>query len=112
MNKKKNIDKLIDEAINSLDHVERAQPMPFLLTRIQARLNKKSDIGWESAGWLIGRPVVAISGLAILMLINTVAIVLNRAENFSAVTEQAAQAGNDEFSYTVATIYDIENTEP
>jgi len=112
MNKKQNIDKLIDEAINSIDDVERAQPKPYLLTRIQARLNKKTDTGWEKAGWLIGRPVVAISGLVILMLVNTVAIVLNRAENFTAVTEQATQPGNDEFSYTVATIYDIENTEP
>src|SRR5665647_1325704 len=101
MNKKEHINKLIDEAINSVNNVKRASPMPFLLTRINARLNKTKENVWEKAGWFIGRPAIAIPGLAIMIFINLMVVVFNRADPYTAATEQSAQATADEFSYTV-----------
>lgn len=112
MNKEEHINKLIDEIMGSTDKIERAQPKPFLQTRINARLNRSNESFWEKAGWFIGRPSVAISGLALLFLINGLAIMLNRTEPVTASTEQLAQDNSDEFAYNVATIYDIENNEP
>ncbi|MBC7889947.1 MAG: hypothetical protein H7Z13_18885 [Ferruginibacter sp.] len=112
MNKKEKINELINEAINSVDNIQRANPMPFLLTRVNARLNKKEKNVWEKAGWLIGRPAYAIPGLAMLILINVMVVVSNRTDPFTATTEQPTQYPTDEFSYTVSTIYDIENPEP
>lgn len=112
MNKKEQINKLIEEALDSVDNINRATPKPYLLTRINARMNKGAESVWEKAGWFICRPAVAFTGLCMIVLINTMAIVLNNPADQVTVSEQPVQTPADEFSYTVATIYDFENTQP
>ena len=112
MNKKEQINQSVDEAINSVENAKRASPMPFLLTRINAKLDKTNESVWEKAGWFIGRPAFAIPGLVMLIFINLMVIVFSGQDTFTSPTEQSAQAAADEFSYSVAAIYDIENTEP
>jgi hypothetical protein len=113
MNKQEKINQLIEQAISSTDGASRATPPPFLLTRINARLNQSTANSWEKISWFIGRPSIAITGLAMLMLVNVLAIVYNKTEPATTVIEQPSPESIDEFSYTVATtIYDIDNTEP
>ncbi len=112
MNNKENLDKLIDEALNSVDSIKRAEARPYLLTRIYARMDKGTESVWEKAGWFISRPAVAFAGLCLILLINAVVIVLNNSSAQNPIVEQTAQTPTDEFSYTVATIYDFENTQP
>ena len=112
MNKKENINKLIEEALNSVDDVKRAEPKPFLLTRIHARMNRETGSVWEKYGWFITRPAVAFTGLCMILLINAIVIMSNKSTNDVTATDQVAQNPADEFSYTVATIYDNENTQP
>lgn len=112
MNKKEKINQLIDETLNSADQIKRAGPMPFLQTRLNARLTKMNANAWEKASWFIGRPSIAITGLALLLFINGMAVVLNRADTISVATEQPAQDAADDFAYSVTTIYDNENIEP
>lgn len=112
MNKKEHINKLVEEALESVDQVSRAEAKPFLLTRINARMNKETESVWEKAGWFIGRPAVAFSGLCMIILINLAVLLFNQPSNTGTSTEQAAQSPTDEFSYSVATIYDTENTQP
>jgi hypothetical protein len=112
MNKKEHINKLIEEALGSVDGIRRAEAKPYLLTRINARMSKATESAWEKAGWFIGRPAVAFTGLCMILLINVMVIVVNRSSDTAAVAEQTVQTQSDEFSYTVATIYDNENTQP
>jgi hypothetical protein len=112
MNKHENMNKLVDEALSSVDDIKRAEVKPFLLTRINARMNKGTESVWEKAGWFISRPAVAFAGLCMIILINIMVVLLNGSANSGTVTEQTAQSPADEFSYTVATIYDTENTQP
>lgn len=112
MNNKENINKLIEDALNSMDDIKRAEAKPFLLTRIHARMNKGTESAWEKAGWFIARPAVAFMGLCLVLLINAAVIMFNKSSSRGTVTEQVAQTPADEFSYTVATIYDFENTQP
>lgn len=112
MNKEENINKLVEEALNSVDVINRALVKPFLLTRINARMNKETGSVWEKAGWFIGRPAVAFTGLCMILLVNILVIMLNKPVTTEAVTEQVVQTSADEFSYTVATIYDFENAQP
>lgn len=113
MNKKEHINKLIEEALGSLDNVNRATARPYLLTRINARMNKATGSVWEKAGWFIGRPAVAFTGLFMLILINLMVVVFNKpSAAATTAAEQPAQTPADEFSYTVTTIYDIENNQP
>ena len=112
MNKKEQINKLIEEALNSVDNISRAEAKPYLLTRINARMRKGTESTWEKAGWFIGRPAVAFTGLCLVLLINVMVIVINNSSDTTTIAEQSVQTQTDEFSYTVATIYDNENTQP
>ena len=112
MNKQEHINKLIEDALNSVDDVKRAEPKPFLLTRIQARMNKGKESAWEKAGWLIARPAVAFTGLCLIIIINVIVIMNNDQVSAGNGADQVALNSTDEFSSTVATIYDIENTQP
>jgi len=106
------INRQIQEALNSVDDIQRATARPYLLTRIQARMNRDTGSAWERAGWFIGRPAVAFTGLCMILLINVLVVMFSKTAVPAAATEQVAQTPADEFSYTVATIYDFENTQP
>ena len=112
MNRQENINKLIEESLNSMDDVKRAEPKPFLFTRINARMNKDTESVWEKAGWFITRPAVALAVVCLVLIINATAIFYNKAETQVAATDVAVQNTADEFSYTVAGIYETENTQP
>ncbi len=111
MNKQEDINKLIDDALNSADDIKRAAVKPFLLTRIHARMNKGKESLWEKAGWLIGRPAVAFTGLCMIILINIMVVMVNKPATADYAVERSSQQQVDEFSYTVATIYEIDNTQ-
>ncbi|HMU71539.1 MAG TPA: hypothetical protein PKL81_07025 [Ferruginibacter sp.] len=112
MKKQEQINKLIEETLESLEGVARAEAKPFLMTRIRARMFRHTESAWDRAGWFIGRPAVLLTGLCLILFINAVVVVFNRQPGKAAPIEQLSQSPNDEFSYTVATIYDIENTQP
>jgi hypothetical protein len=111
MKKQEQINKLIEEAMSSLDDAQPAEPKAFLLTRINARMNKASASVWEKAGWLISRPAVAFTGLCMIVLLN-VLVVMNKTSHPNTPAEQTVQTQADELSYTAVTIYDIDNTQP
>jgi len=111
MNRQENINKLIDDALNSADHIKRAEAKPFLLTRIHGRMNKGKETVWEKAGWLIGRPAVAFTGLCMIILINIMVVMLNKPSATDYAVERSSQQQVDEFSYSVATIYEIDNNQ-
>jgi hypothetical protein len=108
MKRQENINKMIEEALSSVDDAQRAEPRPFLLTRINARMNKGAESVWEKASWFISRPAVAFTGLCMIVLLNVAVVMFNSASD--AAAEPTAQTQADEFSYTAATIYDIDNT--
>jgi hypothetical protein len=110
MNKQDNINKLIEEALNSVDDAQRAEPRPFLLTRIHARMNKGAESVWEKAGWFITRPAVAFTGLCMIVLLNVMVVIFNKTPDSATIADQTAQTQADEFSYTAVTIYDNDNT--
>ncbi|MGB4844859.1 MAG: hypothetical protein WBP16_10370 [Ferruginibacter sp.] len=112
MKNKEHINKLVEEALNSVDSIKRAEAKPYLLTRIHARMNKETGSAWEKAGWFISRPAVAFAGLCLILLVNAMVIVVNNPAGSTMAAEQTTQVPTDEFSYTVATIYDFENAQP
>ena len=62
MNKKEHINKLIDEALSSLDGAERATPKPYLFTRLNARMQKEPENSWDSDLKFISKPAIAVAG--------------------------------------------------
>lgn len=112
MHTNEHINKLIEEALNSVDGATRAAARPFLLTRITASMSKGTESAWEKVSKFITRPAVAFTGLCLVLLVNTIVMVANKTAAPPMATEQVAQNTADEFSYTVASIYDTENMQP
>ncbi len=109
MNPGEKNDGYAEDALNSLDGMERAVPRPYLLTRIQARLNRQEITPWEKAVSFIGKPAIAIPGLLLILVLNTMAIVNYNTGTGDTTGDQVVQIPADDYSVTVATIYESEN---
>ncbi len=107
-----NIEKITEETLQGFEGVKRAEPKPFLLTRIMASINKQSSEKnkWIKAGAFISRPSVAIAGIAFIFFINMSIIFLNRNNEKNQVVQNSTTIV-DEFAVSAANIYDIENQE-
>lgn len=113
MNNKEHIEKMVEDALNSVDGAGRAEPKPFLLTRINARLNSTRETAWERASRFIARPAVVIAGLCMVIGINALVVAYNNSTGTdTAMANNQQYAASDEFSTNTAKLYDIENTEP
>jgi hypothetical protein len=107
---KSNINELVEDALNSADGATRAAARPYLFTRITARMQRNEDNYWEKAVKLISRPAVAVAGLCLVVGINVAAMVMHSEDEGTVPDEQAVST--DDYSNTVARLYDIENNEP
>ena len=108
MENKERIEKMIDEALNSLEGAGRAVPQPFLLTRINAKLNKPKESTWEKAAGFIASPSVVIAGLCLIIAVNVLVITSNRANDNDTITVVNQQSlPTDEFSTTTASLTEI-----
>lgn len=69
MNNSENIEKQVQDAISSLDGLQRASAPPFLFTRIQARMERRQQ---ESRGFfsMASRPVFILATMLLVILIN------------------------------------------
>ena len=103
----------IDAALSSLDGLVKAEPQPYLLTRINARMSRtSSDTIWAQIAFYLKKPLVA--GVAILLLSFTNFIVI---KNINAQSEKeniakSALSHKEDFAISVSVLYDIENQEP
>lgn len=112
MKNDENTERQIAEALNSIGAIKRATPKPYLLTRINARLNNQEKSVWENAAIFISRPAVMVLGLCLIIAINLSVILTNKSSKNNAVAERSVTSIVDEYSTTFATIDNIENPEP
>jgi hypothetical protein len=104
------MEKLTDAALNSADGAGRAAAKPYLFTRLMARMQRREENRWDKAIRLVSRPAVALVGLCLVVAVNIAAFVINE-EDTGAVTDEQVLS-NDDYSSSVAALYDIENNEP
>ena len=69
MTPKDKIQQEIEQTLQSLDGMKRAEANPFLFTRIKARMHKKPG-GWEWTFSFVSRPVIAIAIVLLVMAVN------------------------------------------
>lgn len=111
MNHEEEIRKMTEEALSSLDGTVRAEAKPWLMTRINARLNRTHETIWERTSRLISRPGIAITGLCLLIGINAL-IMINGNKTAETVFNTEQLTASDDLSTSVAILYDTENSEP
>ena len=111
MYEKHEIDRRIEETLESLDGIRRAEANPFLYTRIQARLNQTRS-GIERVVMFAGRPAFAFLVLLIVLGTNLMVVLNGSSESTTVKQEQAQLAVADEYHLDVTSLYDYENPEP
>lgn len=111
MSRQPDIGKRINDALESLEGIQRAEPAPWFFTRVKARLEREKHNIWETTGSYMARPVIAIAGLVFILCIN--AFILFQKDT-TEPTPYAVQNTEEEIMLTAAntTSYDYENIEP
>ncbi|MCP9750940.1 hypothetical protein [Ferruginibacter sp. HRS2-29] len=107
------IHKKIAASLESLDGVSRATPAPYLLTRINAKLNAlEAPNFWSRAGALLSKPKIAGIGMMVFIVMNIFVINSLKKNNTPAALTQGTTNIRYDFAINVSSIYDIENQEP
>jgi hypothetical protein len=111
--RERDIEKLIDDTMQSMDGAKRAEPVPFLFTRVMASVNNSSFVSntWTKAAAFISKPGIAIAGLLLLMFLNIAIFFLSKNNTDATGLVQNNSIVKDEFATNAATIYDPENPE-
>ena len=106
MNQNSNIQKLVNETLESLDGIQRAEPKPFLFTRVMVRMNQDQDSVWEKLASLISKPAIAFASVLLFITINLF-VLFRDSENATSVPQESTLIAGNEFDLSVTTFYDI-----
>ena len=105
MKNKQEIQRKVEETLNSLDGVQRAMANPFLFTHIKQKLDNDEKSLWIGVFSFINKPAVAISAIVITILINAFVFFEFRFET-AETTEESEQVFASEYNLSSSTIYD------
>ena len=73
----KNINNWVDEALNSLDDVKRATAKPYVLTRMNAKMQNSNSSIWDNILQFISKPMVALVCMLIIIAFNVLVVSRN-----------------------------------
>ena len=113
MNRQTDIDKRVNKALESLEGIQKAEPVAFFFTRVKARLLRDEKSIWETTGAWMARPAVAIAGLLLILTMN-VFFLFEKDNTIESSASYTSQNTEEEYVLTAATntSYDYENIEP
>jgi len=110
MQRQNDIERRIEETLNSLDGMHRAEANPFLYTRIQARLSGRKSV-LDSVINFAGRPVFAVVILFVVLVTN-ISVMMQSTSASDQTTEQSQLAVADQYSNNISGLFEYENPEP
>lgn len=89
MKRETDIQKNVQDALDSLDGLQKAPANPFLHTRIMAKIDakKKPLTGWDIAARWVARPVFAAAIVVALLLANFAVLSDTKAKKMQAKEE-------------------------
>lgn len=114
MKTRPDIDKKVDDALSSLDGIQRAEPAPFFYTRVIGRLQRKESV-WEKTGSFIARPAVVIAGLVLILAVNISLLFSQQSSTktstpVSSITDELKT--DNEYILASSSSFDYENLDP
>lgn len=115
MNNESRVNKAVEETLNSLEGIQRAEPRPFFYTRLAARMQPQPAGAWERTARFLSRPAIAMACIFLVLLANGLAL-LNKSRSAPAA---ATEIQSEDFAYetanmnATAVLYEMDNnTEP
>lgn len=115
MNNEK-LNRLIEDTMQSMDGAGRAEPAPFLLTRINARLKAQRPSVWERISMLVSSPRIVFPAVGFVVMVNL--FMYSYELGFlqaspGAETNTNMQASADVLTPNISTaFFDLENIQP
>ena len=111
MTSKEKIHQEIEQTLQSLDGLKRAEANPFLFTRIQARINKKSSRWEERTFSFLSRPAIAVAIVVLVMAVNGWALWggTGSSENLTSDNANGSELANEYNVVASVNNYDYEN---
>ena len=106
----KNINNWVDEALNSLDDVKRATAKPYVLTRMNAKMQNSNSSIWDNVLQFISKPMVALVCMLIIITFNV--LVVSRNYNTSNTINEEQALTIDEYNANITALNYTENIEP
>lgn len=109
MKQMSDIQRRIDEALASIDNIQKAEPKPFFYTRLEARMLREEMGVWGRIGKMLTRPVIAFASVSLVIMLNTFVVV----KGFSVIEKEpeiSDMASMEDLHST--SFYDIENFQP
>lgn len=82
----KRIENEVEKTLRALDGIERAEPKPFLYTRLKARMEQRAESKTQ-ARWHL-RPAYLVASLVLLVGLNVWAVVQYNSQKTNAVVSQ------------------------
>jgi len=70
MKRQTGIERKVEDALNSLDGMQRAEPRDWFYTRVKAKLDSEEHTTWSSIGSFLSRPFVAVVTMGLVLLLN------------------------------------------
>ena len=64
------IERLVEETLSSLDGIRRAEPAPFFLTRLMARMEAGRATAMDRFVSFVSRPAFAVTTALVFLLLN------------------------------------------
>jgi hypothetical protein len=109
MTSKEKIQQEIEQTLQCLDGVKRAEANPFLFTRIKARMVKKNS-AWERTFSFISKPIIALAIVVLVMAVNGWAL-LGSGSNDNVIGDSAnvSELANEYNVVASVDNYDYEN---
>ena len=109
MRQEKDIERRVEETLNSLDGIQRAEPGPWLFSRVKGRLAQEEKTAWGAIGSFLSRPAIAIAGLCLILTLNGF-LLLNQEKESSAtiLTSQNEQPVDSESLIASSSSFDYE----
>jgi hypothetical protein len=113
MKQQRDIEKRVEETLNSLDGIQRATPQPWLFSRVKAKLQQDQEeerTVWGTISSFLSKPAVAIAGLFLILFLNGVFLYNQQKDVSPVITEQnELQPGDSESLMASSSSFDYEN---
>jgi hypothetical protein len=111
MKQRSDIEKRVEETLNSLDGIQRATPQPWLFTRVKARLMQEEKTAWGTMSSFLARPVITIAGLFIILTLNGILLFnqVNKKSSSALLGGQNEQVMDSESLIASSSSFDYEN---
>ena len=109
MNKMSDIQKRVEEAMDSILNIGQATPQPFFYARLIARIQRRERNNWEKISILVSRPAFAFITVSMVLMLN-IYVAFNETSSSPNTPEMSEVATADDLGTN--TFYDIENVQP